>query len=273
MRLRLITLASLFALQCLNAMPARADIVHVLSLDSSRGLDLASNPGFGIVRGDLLDPTLFGPSGVVPRSVQFLPSVSTITPASLAGVDVVTWSASSVSPSELTALSTFVNNGGGLLFFNNNPSIFASLVGATPGGNANATNVTIIDAASPLANGPFGSLGLGSTFLTQYHGYLSTVGPNGLAAMSDGIGIFGASFLVGSGRVALLGDEESFLSSSPGIPAAPSLSPNSRLVFDNSFAFVVPTSAVPEPSSFTLGIVGLVAVFAFLKRSVTRGGP
>jgi hypothetical protein len=117
-----------------------------------------------------------------------------------------------------------------------------------------------------MASGPFGLLPTGSTFPIPYHGFLADAGPSGNVAMTDVFGIVGASFEIGNGRAALIGDSEIFLSSHPGLPALPLLTPNSRTVFLNTFAY----TTVPEPGSLTLIAIGMAGVAWRRKRTGRR---
>jgi hypothetical protein len=203
-----------------------------------------ANDGFSVIRNDLLNPALFGPDGVVPHSIQFVTPVETITPERLAGVEIVLFEVSRTMPGEgeLAALEAFVNRGGGLFVFGNDISAFASLVGAVPAPDYNAgSTATVVDAASPLVAGPFGSLPLGPLFSLCFHGTLAAAGPGGRVGITDGVGPFGITYRVGTGRVALLGDEELFLSSYPGFGACIGLGASSRQIFRNAVAFVMPT--------------------------------
>ncbi|TAK64944.1 PEP-CTERM sorting domain-containing protein [Methylobacter sp.] len=245
---------------------AKAGTINVLSLDASRSLvSFTSNSGYSVLRSDLLNPSKFGPDGIVKEQIIFLPAVTGITEDTLASADIFFWLASSAKPSnaELELLHSFVSAGGGLFVFGNSINDFAATFNAMPGGIHGGAwlNATITDGFSPIATGPFGSLSPGATFQVPYHGYLADVGPNGKAAINDGgPGVLGATFEVGSGRAVLIGDEEIFLSSYPGVPAAPLLSETSRSIFLNSVAYLATPAPIPEPATTLLLSTGIASL-------------
>lgn len=73
-----------------------------------------------------------------------------------------------------------------------------------------------------------------------------------------------------AGLVALIGDQEIFLSSNPGVPANQSLSATTRLIYRNATSYVLPTGVVPEPGSFVLASVGFIGLGGLVMR---RGRP
>ncbi|MBE7504367.1 MAG: tandem-95 repeat protein [Verrucomicrobiales bacterium] len=218
---------------------AQASVVHVLT-----GANFSANPGFSVVRNDLLNPALFGPSGTVPHSINLVTTES-ITADSLEGIEVVILQVTfgpMPAVEDLSALTQFVNAGGGLFVFGNEIDQFASMVGATPSpGWGLGSTATVVDTASPLVTGPFGSLPLGPLFSLCMHDAFASAGPEGLVGITDGGGPFGITYQLGAGRVALVGDEEVFLSSYPGTGACIGLRPSSRLIFRNAMAYVIPT--------------------------------
>lgn len=218
---------------------AQDSVVHVLT-----GANFSANPGFSVVRNDLLNPALFGPSGTVPHSINLVTTES-ITADSLEGIEVVILQVTfgpMPTVEDLSALTQFVNAGGGLFVFGNEIDEFASMVGATPSpGWGLGGTATVVDTASPLVTGPFGSLPLGPLFSLCMHDAFASAGPEGLVGITDGGGPFGITYQLGAGRVALVGDEEVFLSSYPGTGACIRLVASSRLIFRNAVAYVIPT--------------------------------
>lgn len=232
--------------------------INVLTHTQSRtGIqNFVMYPGYGTLRGDLLDPAKFGPSGTVPRSVNLLPSVNEMTPETLAGADVALCTATPTT-SELSALRAFVENGGGLFVFENNIAHFASVFGASGGGiNGNGVQALVVDGNSPLVNGVFGSISQGTRFYVPYHGYLSDVGPYGHVAITENNRAFGVSFAIGRGRIAAFGDEEIFMNSAPGTNSDPRLTSTTRTIFLNSFNYVVPPVVTPPPNGMCFSEFG-----------------
>jgi len=241
-----------------------ASDLRVRSMCFDPSIDFVTNPGWGTVRSDLLNSALFGPTGVVNRSIQFLPSSHTITPGNLAGVDLLMIVAFGIpSNSDLTELRSFVEVGGGLFVFGNDMGSYASLVGGSFGQKGGGTSTaTIVNSNSPLVSGPFGNLTVGTQFYLPYHSSLSSSGIAGVVGVTDGSGPFAISYQIGQGRVVLIGDEEIFLNADPGFSADPKLTNTTRLLFQNAFAYV---ATVPEPSTYALGLIAAGAM-AWLTR-------
>lgn len=156
---------------------ANASDINVLAVSNWASLDFTSSSAFDYVRADLLNSSLFGPSGTVTESVHFIKSVDSVTASRLVGANVVIYLASNQpNSSEISELRSFVESGGGVFIFGNNMNSFASLVGATSGSiiGGNQVNATITNPNSPLVNGPFGNLTIGSQFVLPHHSLFSS---------------------------------------------------------------------------------------------------
>ena len=227
---------------------AAAQDIRVLTFDSTRtstcgtlSFNVGTGSGFASIRSWLLDPARFGPGGVVPRSVNLVTQVPLLDPAALSGADVLLLSSTSppLLRCEIADIVEFVAQGGGVFYFANSGSLdFNAAVGAT-GGDPGSGAATIVDPASPIASGPFGSV-TGSIGALQFHRVLSDVGPLGNSVIET-TGTFLAEFSIGSGRLVTAGDEEWVLSQSgPGCAAAQLPNVAREQLFLNAFASVIP---------------------------------
>lgn len=116
-------LAWFAALVALTAVPTVAQNIDVLSIADARfGSGWTLDGGaMTTTRSKLLETTSFGPTGVIGRQIVIEDSAATITPALLAGVEIVfigylsDTSPNAFSNSELNALENFVTSGGSLL--------------------------------------------------------------------------------------------------------------------------------------------------------------
>ena len=172
-------------------------------------------------------------------SVTFLSGVPLVTPAALQGVDVFVINpiSGALSPAEICALETFVNNGGTLLE-TRNLRVRPPILGTVPGPPRGESVPTIVNPSSPLISGPFGTssnptMGFNYSFSQLGDAVAVTAnsaGPN-IIQMSEGFGR--------TGRAAFMGDEELFMTGSFSGERAGQLGNihNQRLLL-NTFAFL-----------------------------------
>lgn len=180
---------------------------------------------------------------------------STLTPAALAGVDVLVISSASSNTSHVTPLSTaeqsallgFVQGGGRLILFPDNdsfggaetPAANESLIDPFDMNIAGTLSGTVIasvgsPSASPITSGPFGII---SSFSQNYSGGLTDLGP---LAASLATNSFGSALAVvqsraissGSGRVVVFTDINTF-----GDPEAAGFFPDNEALFLNTIEF------------------------------------
>lgn len=256
------TLTSLTFVIIGAASPAFGQPIDVLTFDGSRTLNpFGSSAGYSQLRSDLLNSAKFGLGGVVPRTVESITAVPTITASALDGVEVVilVHIGSALTAAENSALLAFLHAGGGLLVADNSAAqTLQPLLGVQAGAFTNSGIAAVSNPSSPLASGPFGNFGTGVSINTGFAGSFDLAGLTaaGTGALTNSEGFFAASFAVGSGRVAAFTDEEAFANSG-FVGGDANLGSTSEALFLNSFAHV---AAVPEPSQAALLAAGLVLV-------------
>lgn len=227
---------------------------------SCNGADLGfAGPFFNAAQRALGSPSNFGPSGTVPRAVSIGTSAR-LDAIALAAADVVVLTrtdAPRLDVEERMAIDSFVLAGGGLVVLADGAAQeLVDLVGCAVGGVHTAA-ATVVDAASPLTNGPFGSLAAGSTVGHGPCGSFADVGPDGNAVLAVGGSTFAATFVLGQGRVAAFADEEMFMDrTSPGCVSL-AWSVTSRTLVLNTIAWVAPAVGFAfDPASARLGALG-----------------
>ncbi|MEO0479301.1 MAG: hypothetical protein AAF196_07470 [Planctomycetota bacterium] len=249
--LRLALRAGVIALASLALAPSLVGQapIRVVVLDSSRISQCLGNNVhffsmfFDQIRAALASPANFGPSGVVNRPIQ-LTEVAQFNESTLASADVVLAVAAGVplEPGELMLINSFVRAGGGLLIAENRASTsIADMVGATEQASGTPGTPTISNASSPMVNGPFGTAGsVGLGISRGFGGSFVDLGPLGTEAISLAGESFAATFVVGSGRMAAISDEEVFVSFGFNGCASAELNPTNETLFLNSMAWVAP---------------------------------
>ncbi len=231
--------------------------LRILTLDTARAgtcadttsRSFASGPAFELIRTWLADPTRFGGAGKLDRPVTVLPPVSSLSAASLADADVVvlTGVVDSLSACERGRLSSFLQQGGGVLaFFDTAGNELAEIVGAQPGGISNSASLTPAGASGTVLAGLFGNVD--SPVLTGAHRVFTDIGPNGTPLLVDNGQNTAAIFVAGAGRAIILNDEDwaSNLTSADCLQGQLPAQSNERF-FLNSLAAVAPV----QPISFT----------------------
>lgn len=231
--------------------------IRILTLDTARAgscpdatsKSFATGPAFEFVRTWLSDPRRFGGAGKLDRPVTILPPVSSLSAASLADADVVvlTGISSSLSACERGRLTSFLQQGGGVLaFFDSAGDELADVVGAQPGGNSNSASLTPASASGSVLAGPFGNVD--SPVLTGSHRLFTDLGPGGTPLLLDNGQNTAAIFATGAGRAIILNDEDwaSSLTVADCLQGQLPAQSNERF-FLNSLAAVAPI----QPISFT----------------------
>ncbi|MEM9378368.1 MAG: hypothetical protein AAGB93_00365 [Planctomycetota bacterium] len=240
---------------------APAQDIRVLTLDPSRSVvcstldfDLGQGNAFSELRSWLADPANFGPGGVVPRATTYAPQALLLDPPTLETADVVLLTTMSrpLLRCEVDELIGFVRQGGGVFAFSNTATLdFNAATDAVFGGVGSTVPATVVDPASPVANGPFGAV-TGSIGNLPFHRVFSDVGPNGSAILATSDPVM-ADFAFGAGRLVVFGDEEWVLNGVVnGCAAGQQPEAARRTLWLNAFASIVPSTGfqyVPNPSS------------------------
>ncbi|MGK7927117.1 MAG: PEP-CTERM sorting domain-containing protein [Spirulina sp.] len=252
--------------------PANAATLNVLTVNTGGhgSYDFLTSGRFNNVRDSLLNPVNYGTGGIISDTVNYLPSVTELNSTNLSGVDVVLLAggATNRSASELAALDTFIQNGGGMLAFGNVAASFLSpILGSTSGGYRDGIGIQVSNPASPIANGPFGTFASGTFTTTSFGGLFGEVGENGTVGITRGGDPFAATYDFGTGRAAVFLDEEMFISASfRGADVRWNTTHNTY--FLNAFDYVAngnsDSTPVPEPSSLLmLGAASILGISGF----------
>jgi hypothetical protein len=192
-----------------------AGVIRVLTLEGLRTFDcngawdtnIAHGEVFANIRNAMLDPTNFGPGGVVDREIQIL-TVPEIDGSQLAGTDVVVLSLLSVPATacETRELRAFVEQGGGLFVLENGAARdYGPLFGAS--GDSNGHGGTGVFDSHAVTTGPFGDVS-GSAYALAFHLHFTELGPDGTALLTEAGSPVAAAFEFGAGRSVLICDEE-----------------------------------------------------------------
>lgn len=249
---------------------ANAATIRVLTPDKggARSFDFLTGGRFNNVRDALTNPANYGAGGIVTDTVDYLPSVTEFNSTNLSGADVVILAHDTKrSESEINALNTFVQNGGGILAFGNNvASDLSTILGSTFGRYRDGTGIRVSNAESPIANGPFGTFAAGTYTGTSFGGLFGTVGEHGTVGITRGGIPFAATYDFGTGRAAVFHDEEMFISAWMG-GADRRWNTTHNAYFLNAFDYVAngnPPTSVPEPSNLPMTIgAGILGILGF----------
>ncbi|MEX0678099.1 MAG: PEP-CTERM sorting domain-containing protein [Pirellulales bacterium] len=201
-------------------------------------------------------------------SVNLIVSTASISPSDLAGASLfVGWlPATNYLASEISALSGFLSGGGHILFVGENGSFSGannaiSAGTAALGGSMSIVN-SIVDAGFHLATTANGQIL--PHLLTTGVNRFEYAAPSGLSGVIGGQGFFldtslantfGASQLVGGGRLTILSDTN--------------VVDFADLTLDND-TFFLNVAIIPEPSTVILAAMGLVGLAAFGSRRRKR---
>lgn len=199
---------------------------------------------FADARSALLNPSFFGPAGIVNRSID-LTAVSEISGPALEDADAVF-----LSPLEADALldecerqqlQAFVDQGGGLFVFENGaPNRYAELFGGS-GQLAGAGN-SVTFQTDTINQGPFGNVE-GQSMGFGFHRTFDDLGPHGRAIATDAPNsVVAAAFDYGLGRAIMIADEEwiSSYNSPNNCGGATQNAILAQTVFLNAVAYIAP---------------------------------
>lgn len=257
-----------------------AQAISIGSYDGSVSSRPFTGSDYSNARTHLLNPANFGAGGVVSEAVSILPAVSSVSGATLAGVDIfVITECSTRGAAEVSALTSYVMGGGNLLVVEDSMAgsdlanqVLSALDGTTMsgGGGSQGSNVGAIIGATPALAGPFAAVGPLSASLTSVitpgSALVGTVSNSG-ALMAGEIlpGALGAS----SGAVLAMGD---VLFMNFFVPPATLYGDD----VDNANYLMNwvagggsgpgPT-VIPEPATMALGLLGLVAIAVRKRRA------
>ena len=177
--------------------------IRILTFDATRSgtcqfvdWTFVTGNAFSSMRADLLNPANFSDQGVIPRPIEFLPPVTTLTAGALSQADIVLLSKYDdtvpLSAAELIALDSYVQQGGGLVaFYNLAPDQLGPMLGVS-GVSSGAACAVVSDVTSPMTHGPFGDVT--GCVAEQYHRHFANPGPTGATFLADGEPA-GATFL------------------------------------------------------------------------------
>ena len=264
-----------------------AQPIRVLTLDASR-TDVCSTIDFNVLIGNafvgaraLLDnPANFGPGGTIDREIEWTSQVPMVTREALQGCDLVLLSTfeadAGLDVCERRALLEFIESGGGVFWFENGSiRTFGLLLGATPASVDTVGNGAITDESSPVADGPFGPVA--GSLVMAFHKGFDAIGPNGSAFAASSID-YGATFEVGTGRVVLYGDEESFMTIAENGCAFGTMMAKEQTMFLNAVAYLAPEPGFQFTGSGACcpadanqdGSVNTIDVLTFLNQWTSR---
>lgn len=231
-------------------------------------------------RGALEDPSNFGPSGIVKRTIQ-TKTLNTVDASSLTGVNmfVGTWISDANAAPITAAVDNFFMNGGDLFLLQDDSGHDA--LGDSLGVSTTASDGSVSNGGAPLFNGPFG------TAVNVQQFYLTgQLDPTAIAAKHGHIGGTNASgqvtsaywkageYAPGAGALFIVADIDMIATTTAcgqtvcGASYSP-LNDNGKYAL-NTFSFLQSNSgsgpSVPEPETYALALVGLGLVLSRVAR-------
>ncbi|MEQ8317845.1 MAG: GC-type dockerin domain-anchored protein [Phycisphaerales bacterium] len=228
-----------------STLASAQDDLRVLTWDDARAracgdqtFSLLGDTVHTDLRDALLNPAAFGPGGVVGRSIV-LTGTPELTEAALREADVVIMPRfDSLNACEQRLLRLFLDQGGGVLIFENgSPDTMAEVV-PTGGATSCGSNAFAFTGAHPVVDGPFGALS--GPWQRVFNCAMDDLGAGATPLATIGTGAAtAAAFERGEGRAVLVGDEEWAMSIDP-CPAAPAWNANGRVFALNAVAWVAP---------------------------------
>jgi hypothetical protein len=209
---------------------------------SGESFSFNDGPFYAGLRAELLDPANFGPSGVVPVTLELRPAIDLIRSENLGQADILVVNrprGSTLDDPALAALQAFVAGGGALLSLGDAHQTFLGAPGSCAA-DAQATTVDGAPGVAPVLNGPFGPVG--PTYATGYNCAFTDLAADAavMSINSRGPNALMQDSAAAGGRALAIADEEAFASlavlgcaSGPWAPGTP----NQRLAL-NAFAYL-----------------------------------
>lgn len=225
--------------------------MYILTYDKARSqqcgeqsLAFVTGNVFESARDATLDPTNFGPDGVVPREVVFLEPVSKLTRSALVGVDVVMINPQEgghpMDRCEILALRDFVEHGGGVFAFYIPAMIqLKDLIGCYHKFDCYYPYGIFNDVGHPIIDGPFGHLG-GVLFTSNHCSVWDINLCGGVEILrSNNGGAMAGAFQIGSGHAFII-NNASWVMSKEGCNQAPYWGELSKQLLLNALAWIAP---------------------------------
>lgn len=199
---------------------------------------------FANARSALLNPSFFGPAGIVNRTID-LTAVSDLMGPALENADIVLLSTMDsdflLDECERQHLQAFVDQGGGLFVFENGaPNRYVELFGGS--GQLASAGSSVTFQSDTINQGPFGNAE-GQSMGFGFHFAFDDLGPHGRAIATDAPNsVVAAAFDYGLGRAIMIADEEwiSSYNSPNNCGGATQNATLAQTVFLNAVAYIVP---------------------------------